>query len=98
MNARVAGYTVDAVFPEHKLIVELDSWAHHRDRKTFEDDRERDAATLAADHVTIRLTWDRQHRDPEREAKRLHEILRRRQRYGLGRHRAGNPSSYGLLP
>ena len=36
MNAKVAGYTVDALFPDHKVIVELDSWAYHRDRHTFE--------------------------------------------------------------
>lgn len=67
-----------APFPEHKLIVELDSWAHHRDRNTFEIDRERDAATLEADHGTIRLTWERQHDDPRREADRLNRILRLR--------------------
>jgi len=77
MNAKVAGYTVDALFPEHKRIVELDSWAQHRDRSSFESDRERDAATLEADHVTIRLTWERRHRNPAREAERLHRILQR---------------------
>ena len=36
-----------------------------------------DAATLEAEHVTIRLTWERRHRNPAREAERLHRILQR---------------------
>ena len=78
MNATVAGYVVDALYPEHKVIVELDGWAYHRDRRSFENDRERDAATLEADHVTIRLTRERWRRDPQREAQRLHRILQHR--------------------
>ena len=56
------------LFPHERVIVELDSWNFHRDRGAFESDRERDAATLAADHVTVRMTWARIHEDPEREA------------------------------
>jgi hypothetical protein len=36
----------DAYFPEHNLIVELDSWKYHQDRQAFETDRE--AARLTA--------------------------------------------------
>jgi very-short-patch-repair endonuclease len=80
INAHVAGYEVDVLFPHERVIVELDSWDFHRDRGAFESDRERDAATLAADHVTVRMTWARIHQDPEREAARLQEILRERRR------------------
>lgn len=75
MNAKVAGYEVDALFPDHKVIVELDSWAYHRDRRSFESNRERDAATLQAGFVTIRITWQRLHATPVREAERMHDIL-----------------------
>ena len=56
MSAIVAGYEVDAFFPAEKVIVELDSWEFHRDRSSFESDRDRDAATLAAGCVTVRIT------------------------------------------
>ena len=36
INALVAGHEVDALWPEARLIVELDSWEHHRDRAAFE--------------------------------------------------------------
>jgi hypothetical protein len=77
MGAIVAGHEVDALFPEEKVIIELDSWQFHQDRSAFESDRDRDADTLAAGHLTVRITWERVHRRPSREAARLHEILRR---------------------
>lgn len=76
MNARVAGHEVDALFPDAKLIVELDGWAYHSTRESFEGDRDRDADALAAGHNTVRLTWERMHRSPAKEAARLEQILR----------------------
>ena len=74
MGAIVAGHEVDALFPNEKVIIELDSWEFHQDRGSFESDRDRDADTLAAGHLTVRITWGRM---TAREAARLHEILRR---------------------
>ena len=75
LNVIVCGYEVDAYFPDHGVIVELDGWAFHRDRVTFESDRNRDAYTLAAGLVTVRITWARMTTDPEHEADRLYGIL-----------------------
>jgi hypothetical protein len=74
MGAIVAGHEVDALFPEEKVIIELDSWEFHQDRGSFEFDRDRDADTLAAGHLTARITWGRM---TAREAARLHKIIRR---------------------
>jgi Transcriptional regulator, AbiEi antitoxin len=74
MNAIVAGHEVDALFPNERVIVELDSWEFHHDQSSFESDRDRDADTLAAGHLTVRMTWARM-TDPE--AARLREIVRR---------------------
>ena len=76
MCTHVAGYEVDALFVEEKVIVELDGWGFHSDREAFESDRERDADTLAAGHHTVRVTWERIHERPAKEAARLREILR----------------------
>lgn len=82
INARVAGYEVDVLFAAERVIVELDGWRYHKD--AFESDRERDAATLAAGYVTVRITWRRLTQEPEREAARLLAILAAR--------RAGEPA------
>lgn len=79
MNATVAGYEVDALFQAEKVIVELDSWEFHKDRQTFESDRDRDADTLAqTGHVTVRITWERIEERAHREAARLYRILQAR--------------------
>jgi very-short-patch-repair endonuclease len=75
VNIRLNGYEVDALFPAHKLIVELDSWGFHGDRTAFATDRERDAHALLHGYATIRITWERLRDAPDREAARLREIL-----------------------
>ena len=74
-NVIVAGHRVDALFPAEKVIIECDGWTFHRSREAFENDRDRDADTLEAGHVTIRLTKRRLRRQPDREAERLWNIL-----------------------
>ncbi len=74
-NARVAGYEVDVLFPEQRVIVELDGYEFHGTRQAFERDRERDATTLAAGFRTVRITWERLTEAPEREAERLNAIM-----------------------
>jgi hypothetical protein len=87
-NVKLAGYTVDAYFPDHGVIVEIDSWDFHKDRASFEDNRDRDADTLAAGLITVRITDRRMKHTPEEEATRLHRILqraeKRRQKSGPG--------------
>ena len=56
---------------------QLPTPAEHPEQRA-DGDRERDATTLAADHVTFRMTWERITRAPEREAARLRAILRHR--------------------
>jgi very-short-patch-repair endonuclease len=46
-NVSVDGFVVDAHWPEHNLIVEVDGWTFHRTRRTFENDH-RKLAVLAA--------------------------------------------------
>jgi hypothetical protein len=77
INQRVAGHEVDAVWREQGLVVELDSREYHDDDQSFETDRERDAALLAAGLRTVRITWMRLTKTPAREARRLKLLLRR---------------------
>jgi hypothetical protein len=73
----VAGHEVDALFADERVIVELDGWEFHRDRASFESDRDRDADTLAAGYRTVRVTKHRLRTRPEHEAARLRTILSR---------------------
>jgi very-short-patch-repair endonuclease len=68
LNQHVHGKEVDFLFPEHQLIVEIDSWRYHKTRRAFEDDPARDVLTATAGHRTLRFT-DRQ------RTRRPHEVV-----------------------
>ena len=55
----VAGeqFEVDFHWPDRRLIVEADSWEHHKTRAAFERDRRRDQLLTAAGWTVIRVTW-----------------------------------------
>lgn len=72
-NVHVLDHEVDALWPEAKLVVELDSWEHHGHRAAFERDRVRDPKLLLAGYRTIRVT----HRRLDREAAQLADEIRR---------------------
>lgn len=55
-NRQLHGFQVDAVWPDHKLVVEVDGWPFHRDRDAFENDRARDATLVAHGYRVIRFT------------------------------------------
>ena len=69
------GFRVDAIYPAHRLIVELDGYDFHRDRAQFETDRARDAVALAHGFVTFRITWRRLTVEPARLAAQLRAVL-----------------------
>jgi hypothetical protein len=75
LNVIVEGYIVDALWRAAKVIVELDSWAHHRSRTAFEDDRLRLAALQLAGHVVLPVTWRRFHTEPEDIAGQLRRLV-----------------------
>jgi very-short-patch-repair endonuclease len=59
MNARVAGWEVDAFWPAQRLVVEVDGYRYHSSRQAFERDRRKDASLQAAGYRVIRITWRR---------------------------------------
>jgi very-short-patch-repair endonuclease len=64
VNHPVEGFEADFVFADHRLIVETDSWRHHKSRDSFERDRRRDAVHAAAGWRTLRFTWRQIEREP----------------------------------
>ena len=55
-NVCIEGIEVDTLWREPRLVVELDGWAHHRQRDAFQRDRSRDAALMRAGYRVLRLT------------------------------------------
>jgi very-short-patch-repair endonuclease len=48
---------VDCLWPERRLVAELDGFATHGTRSAFEDDRARDRSLQVAGDRVIRVTW-----------------------------------------
>lgn len=80
INTRANRRERDMLFRAEKVIVELDGYEFHSDRRSFEDDRDRDADMLVQGVVTVRVTEERLTGAPAREAARLHAILEARRR------------------
>ncbi len=57
VNHPVEGFLADFVWPDCKLIVEVDGYQFHGHRQAFERDRRRDAAHALAGYTVIRVTW-----------------------------------------
>jgi very-short-patch-repair endonuclease len=74
-NEKVAGYEVDFYWPDHRVIVEVDSWAHHSSRTAFERDRRKRADLEAAGYPVIPITWRQMTEEPEATAARISAAL-----------------------
>jgi very-short-patch-repair endonuclease len=64
-NVRVGPYEVDFLWPTHRLVVEVDGYAFHSKRSSFERDRRRDQQLTAAGYSVIRITWRQITEEPE---------------------------------
>jgi Protein of unknown function (DUF559) len=74
-NLFVAGHEVDAVWPDHRLAVELDSHEFHRTRAAFERDRVRDASLQLAGYRVLRVTHRRLETEPQAIVDTVRELL-----------------------
>jgi very-short-patch-repair endonuclease len=68
----------DAMWPDAKLIVELDSRQAHATYDAFETDRERDRAAALDGWLVIRVTWRQLDRERTRLARDIRRLLRER--------------------
>jgi hypothetical protein len=65
----------DCVWPERRLVVELDGYETHGTRQAFEDDRARDRALQAAGYRTVRITDRQLDAEPATIARQLASLL-----------------------
>jgi very-short-patch-repair endonuclease/predicted transcriptional regulator of viral defense system len=75
VNVLVEGLEVDALWPEQRLIVEVDSWKFHKTRAAFERDRARDAALLVAGYRVVRVTYRQLRDEPLKAANTIRKLL-----------------------
>jgi very-short-patch-repair endonuclease len=78
VNDDVEGFEVDFVFKDHRVLVETDSWRHHKSRESFESDRRRDATHAAAGYRSLRFTHRQMTDDPAAVTRALQAVLARR--------------------
>jgi very-short-patch-repair endonuclease len=68
----------DCMWPEQRVIVEVDGYETHGTRDSFESDRSRDRALTAAGWRVVRVTWRQLRDEPDEIAQDLRALLRRR--------------------
>jgi very-short-patch-repair endonuclease len=56
VNAKVGNYTADFLWRAEKVILEIDGYAYHHTRATFERDHQRDTEHQRHDYLVIRVT------------------------------------------
>jgi predicted transcriptional regulator of viral defense system len=80
MNYFVAGYELDAYWPDERFAVELEVFETHGDRASFEADPVRQEELLLIGIASIRVTGPRLKREPETVIARVRTLLERRRR------------------
>lgn len=55
LNAPAVGYQVDALWPDHRLVVELDGWLHHKEREAAAQDRHKTNRLQLAGYAVLRF-------------------------------------------
>jgi very-short-patch-repair endonuclease len=73
----VKGHTVDFLWRDQRVVVEVDGYRYHSDRRRFESDRRRDADLQAHGYAVLRVTWRQLRREPLFVAARLAALLAR---------------------
>jgi hypothetical protein len=74
-NVYVEGELVDVVWPEHRLIVEVDGRKWHIGKRAFAEDRRRDRKLVRAHWRVVRFTEDQVAADPAGVAAELSALL-----------------------
>jgi very-short-patch-repair endonuclease len=66
---------LDFLWPDRRLVVEVDGWAAHRTRIAFQRDRTTTNALLLDGYLVLRFTWEDLTQRPARVAAQIREAL-----------------------
>jgi very-short-patch-repair endonuclease len=68
-------FQADCLWPDQRLIVELDSWSAHGTRSAFRSDKTRDRKLAVAGYTTTRIPWAALDDEPAEIAADLRALL-----------------------
>ncbi|HEU5254145.1 MAG TPA: DUF559 domain-containing protein, partial [Solirubrobacterales bacterium] len=68
VNVKLGRWTVDFLWRDQKVAVEIDSWTYHRGSVAFEDDHARDLDLRAAGYTVLRFDARQLEEEPGRVA------------------------------
>ncbi len=74
-NGRVGGLELDCVWRTSRVVVEVDGFAFHGSRKSFEADRRRDARLSSLGYRIVRITWRQLDLEPVATVTRIAQVL-----------------------
>lgn len=75
VNVYREGWLVDAVWPDRRVVVEVDGWQGHRSPAQLEQDHRRDLELRAAGYIVLRYTRRQLIETPEAVARDLRRYL-----------------------
>ncbi len=75
VNVPLLDYVVDFLWPDPRLVAELDGHATHGTRRAFQADRDRDGRLIVAGYRVLRFTWWDVTRRPAVVADRIRRLL-----------------------
>ena len=78
VNAPLGGYEVDFLWPDRRLIAEVDGFRHHSGRAAFERDRARDARLQSRGYRVLRFTYQQVTEERSSVVAALHSRLGQR--------------------
>jgi very-short-patch-repair endonuclease len=81
-NVPLHGHEIDFLWRDKGLAVEIDGYAFHGDRDSFEADRRRDAGLAGHGLQVVRVTWRQLEAEPEATLVLLDRALAERSRSG----------------
>lgn len=55
-NVMIAGYSFDLVVPEKRIVIEIDSWEHHKEQHQFVRDRVKGNEAAIRDWILLRIS------------------------------------------
>jgi very-short-patch-repair endonuclease len=75
VNVRIGSFSVDFLWRDRRLVVEVDGFRAHGTRSAFESDRARDVELRLLGYEVLRFTWRQLAEHPREVARALRELL-----------------------
>jgi hypothetical protein len=74
VNQTIGPYTVDGLYRDQRLVIELDGRGAHQTTRAFEEDRRRDRDLVTSGYRVIRITYRQLHAEPATIAAQLRSL------------------------